>query len=128
MTETFLREPAAYEIARVAELTGLTVHTLRYYERAGLVRSPLRDAGGRRRYDDADLKWLLFLGRLRSTGMPIRVIRQYIELCWAGDGNEAERLDILEAHREGLRRRLEQVQRDLGHIDDKIDLYRKAVA
>lgn len=127
MTVTLVREPAAYDIGQVAELTGLTAHTLRYYERAGLVRSPLRDASGRRRYDDADLRWLLFLGRLRSTGMPIRVIRQYIELCWAGDGNEAERLEILDAHREGLRQRLAQVQRDLEHIDNKIAIYRKAV-
>jgi DNA-binding transcriptional MerR regulator len=115
-----------YDIADVALQTGLTAHTLRYYERAGLVQSPQRDAVGRRRYSDADVRWISFLTRLRSTGMPIRVVRQYIELCWAGDGNEPDRLVILEAHRETVRKRLEQAQRDLEHIDDKIDLYRKA--
>ena len=126
MTETMARPAGAYEIADVAEMTGLTAHTLRYYERAGLVRSPQRDASGRRRYDDADVGWLMFLTKLRSTGMPIRVIRQYIELCWAGEGNEAERLTLLEAHREVVRERLAEARRDLQHIDDKIDLYRKA--
>jgi len=126
VTETMARPAGAYEIADVAEMTGLTAHTLRYYERAGLVRSPQRDASGRRRYDDADVGWLMFLTKLRSTGMPIRVIRQYIELCWAGEGNEAERLTLLEAHREVVRERLAEARRDLQHIDDKIDLYRKA--
>ncbi|RZS91758.1 MerR family transcriptional regulator [Motilibacter rhizosphaerae] len=120
-------QDTAYDIAEVAALTGLTPHTLRYYERAGLVRSPRRDATGRRRYDDRDLSWLRFLTRLRSTGMPIRVVRDYVELCWAGDGNEAERLEILEAHRDVLRERLAQAQHDLEHIDLKIALYRKAL-
>lgn len=133
MTETLSPQAAGdsaeqfpYEIAEVALQTGLTAHTLRYYERAGLVQNPHRDAVGRRRYSDADVRWLVFLTRLRSTGMPIRVVRQYIELCWAGDGNEPDRLVILEAHRETVRKRLEQAQRDLEHIDFKIDLYRKA--
>jgi DNA-binding transcriptional MerR regulator len=119
-------EEHPYDIAAVALLTGLTAHTLRYYERAGLVHSPHRDAVGRRRYSEADVSWLTFLTRLRSTGMPIRVVRQYIELCWAGDGNEPDRLLILEAHRETVRKRLEQAQRDLEHIDFKIGIYRKA--
>ena len=116
---------ASYDIAEVAFKTGLTAHTLRYYERAGLVRDPRRDSAGRRRYTDGEVNWLLFLTRLRSTGMPIRVVREYVELCWAGAGNEAERLVILQAHREVVRARLAVAERDLGHIDYKIDLYRK---
>jgi DNA-binding transcriptional MerR regulator len=125
VTETLIDE-ALYDIAGVAARTGLTAHTLRYYERAGLVRPPQRDATGRRRYTEDDISWLVFLTRLRSTGMPIRLVRQYVELCWAGDGNEPDRLVILEAHREAVRKRLEQAKRDLEHIDWKIDLYRKA--
>jgi DNA-binding transcriptional MerR regulator len=129
VTETLTSQAGpegSYDIADVALQTGLTAHTLRYYERAGLVQNPQRDAVGRRRYSADDVRWLMFLTRLRSTGMPIRVVRQYIELCWAGDGNEPDRLVILEAHRETVRKRLEQAQRDLEHIDFKIDLYRKA--
>ncbi len=132
MTDTATVRPvqtppeAPYDIADVALKTGLTAHTLRYYERAGLVRELHRDSSGRRRYTDGDVSWLIFLTRLRSTGMPIRVVRDYVELCWAGEGNEAERLVILEAHREVVRQRLAQAKRDLGHIDYKIDLYRKA--
>jgi DNA-binding transcriptional MerR regulator len=119
-------DDVSYDIADVALRTGLTAHTLRYYERAGLMRGPDRDAIGRRRYSDADIGWLVFLTRLRSTGMPVRLVREYVELCWAGEGNEADRMVILEAHREGVRARLAQAKRDLEHIDAKIDLYRKA--
>ena len=125
MTDTLTAE-GSYDIADVATRTGLTAHTLRYYERAGLVQAPSRDATGRRRYTDADIGWLTFLTRLRSTGMPIRLVREYVELCWAGDGNEPDRLVLLEAHREAVLQRLEQARRDLEHIDFKIDLYRKA--
>ncbi len=125
MTETLIAEDS-YDIADVATRTGLTAHTLRYYERAGLVQPPLRDATGRRRYTDADLGWLTFLTKLRSTGMPIRLVREYVELCWAGDGNEPDRLVLLLAHREAVLRRLEEAKSDLEHIDYKIDLYRKA--
>ena len=116
-----------YDIANVARQTGLTAHTLRYYERAGLVRDLHRDPTGRRRYSESDVGWLIFLTKLRSTGMPIRVVRDYVELCWAGEGNELDRLEILEAHREVVRQRLALAQRDLEHIDFKIDLYRKAL-
>jgi DNA-binding transcriptional MerR regulator len=125
VTETLIAE-GSYDIADVATRTGLTAHTLRYYERAGLVQAPRRDATGRRRYTDADIGWLTFLTRLRSTGMPIRLVREYVELCWAGDGNEPDRLVLLEAHREAVQKRLDQATRDLEHIDYKIDLYRKA--
>jgi DNA-binding transcriptional MerR regulator len=129
MTEILPAPPtteASYDIADVAARTGLTAHTLRYYERAGLVRDLHRDGAGRRRYTDDDVSWLVFLTRLRSTGMPIRVVKEYVELCWAGDGNERDRLVILEAHREVVRERLRQAERNLEHIDFKIDLYRKA--
>jgi DNA-binding transcriptional MerR regulator len=112
-------------ISEAAEASGLTAHTLRYYERAGLLDPIGREAGGRRRYDDADLARIAFLTELRSTGMPIRRVREYAELLRAGEGNERERLAILEAHRDAVRERLAEMARHLELIDFKIDIYRK---
>ena len=111
-------------IAEAAEQTGLTAHTLRYYERDGLMRTPVRrSASGHRAYDEADLTWISLIAKLRATGMPIRDVKQYASLVRAGSGNEAERLSLLRAHRERVLRQLEEVRSHLGAIDYKIDLY-----
>jgi DNA-binding transcriptional MerR regulator len=110
-------------IAEAARATGVSAHTLRYYERAGLINGVDRADSGHRRYDDADLAWIEVLQRLRATGMPIRRIRQYAELVRAGEGNERERLELLQEHREAVRATLAEVQRHLAFIDKKIDIY-----
>ena len=90
----------ALSIAEAAARAGLTTHTLRYYERDGLMLAPVdRSASGHRRYTERDLTWIELITRLRSTGMPIREVRRYADLVRAGDGNEAERL-ACSAHRE----------------------------
>lgn len=111
-------------IAEAAEHTGLTAHTLRYYERDGLMlASPARSASGHRRYTEQDLTWILLITRLRSTGMPIRDVRRYAALVRAGDGNEAERLALLTAHRERVEAQLAEVTGHLRAIDVKIGIY-----
>jgi DNA-binding transcriptional MerR regulator len=116
---------AGCSIAEAAHRTGISVHTLRYYERAGLVVTPVdRTGGGQRRYHDLDLKWIVVCTKLRATGMPIRFIRRYAELVAAGPGNEEERLALLETHRADVLARLAEVQENLKLIDHKIDVYR----
>ncbi|WP_242893789.1 MerR family transcriptional regulator [Actinomadura litoris] len=116
-------------IAEAARRTGVSVHTLRYYERAGLVVTTLdRTAGGWRRYHRLDLDWILVCTRLRATGMPIRSIRRYAELVAAGRGNEEERLALLESHRAEVTARLAEIQENLKLIDHKIDVYRGRLA
>jgi DNA-binding transcriptional MerR regulator len=111
-------------IAEAAELLGLTADTLRYYEKDGLLLRPVpRDNSGHRRYDEPDLRWIELVTRLRSTGMPIRDVRRYADLVRAGDGNEEERLALLQAHRDEVRRQLAEVTAHLGAIDVKIALY-----
>lgn len=109
-------------IAEVAERTGLTPHTLRYYERIGLVRVP-RDAAGHRRYGDVELGRLSFVSKLRSTAMPMRDLQRYFRLVDAGPGNEAERLEILERHRDGVVVRLAELQAALDAVQFKIAVY-----
>ena len=122
-------EPAAGDIsltiAEVAERTGLTAHTLRYYERAGLLLEVGRDASsGHRRYGERDIEWITLCTRLRATGMPIRRIREYADLVRAGEGNEADRLGILEAHREDVLDKIAELELSLERIDYKVNLYR----
>ncbi len=118
-----------YSIAEVSERTGLTAHTLRYYERDDLLLAPVaRDAGGRRSYGDEDLRWIDMVTCLRATGMPIREIRRYAALVRAGDTSAPERLTLLQDHRTAVLDQLAEITRHLGAIDAKIDLYHQRVA
>jgi len=120
---------AGLSIAEAARRTGVSVHTLRYYERAGLVVTPVdRTHSGRRRYQQEDLNWIGICTKLRATGMPIRTIRRYAQLVSAGPGNEQERLALLEAHRADVTARLAEIEENLKLIDRKIGVYRGRVA
>jgi DNA-binding transcriptional MerR regulator len=115
----------ALSISDAAQLTGLSAHTLRYYERAGLMLDPVERAPStHRRYSEAEIRWVTLLTKLRATGMPIRRIREYAELVRAGEGNEGERLALLEAHREAVLEQLDAMRRNLEAIDYKIEIYR----
>ena len=118
---------AELTIAEVAERTGLTRHTLRYYERDGLMLSVERAGSGHRRYSEADLGWIELITKLRATGMPIREVRRYAELVRVGDGNEKERLALLRAHRERVRAQLDTMTTYLDAIDTKIGYYADAI-
>jgi DNA-binding transcriptional MerR regulator len=112
-------------IAEAARRTGVSAHTLRYYERAGLVVTRVdRTSGGRRRYRKLDLDWIKICTKLRATGMPIKLIRRYAELITAGHGNEEERLALLESHREDVLAKLAELEENLKLIDRKIGVYR----
>ena len=120
---------AGVSIAEAARRTGVSVHTLRYYERAGLVVTDIdRTAGGRRRYRKLDLDWISVCTRLRATGMPIKSIRRYAELVAAGRGNERERLALMEAHRAEVLGKLAELREHLQLIEHKIDVYRGRLA
>jgi DNA-binding transcriptional MerR regulator len=115
----------ALSISDAAQLTGLSAHTLRYYERAGLMLDPVERAPStHRRYSESEIRWVTLLTKLRATGMPIRRIREYAELVRAGDGNEAERLALLESHRRAVLEQLDAISRNLEAIDHKIEIYR----
>ena len=120
---------AGLSIAEAARRTGVSVHTLRYYERAGLVVTTVeRTAGGRRRYQQLDLTWITVCTKLRATGMPIKTIRRYAQLVSAGPGNEPERLAVMEAHRADVVAKLAEIHENLKIIDHKIDVYRGRLA
>jgi DNA-binding transcriptional MerR regulator len=120
---------AGLSIAEAASRSGVSVHTLRYYERAGLVVTTVdRTASGRRRYHQLDLDWITVCTKLRATGMPIKTIRRYAQLVSEGRGNEQERLALLEAHRADVIAKLAEIQENLRLIDHKLDVYRGRLA
>jgi DNA-binding transcriptional MerR regulator len=115
-----------WSISEVAGKCGLSMHTLRWYERIGLVGPVTRDREGRRRFSDADLDWLTLIARLRETGMPVSDMQRYAELVRSGAG-EAERLELLRRHREEVRRALAAQKECLKLLDSKIDAYSRRV-
>jgi DNA-binding transcriptional MerR regulator len=106
-----------------AEKCGLTLHTVRWYERIGLLDRIDRAPDGRRRFSDADLDWLVLLGRLRATGMPVKDMLRYAGLVRSGAG-EQERLELLQGHRDRVRHALVEQQECLELLDTKIRIYR----
>jgi DNA-binding transcriptional MerR regulator len=111
-------------IAEAAAATGLSPHTLRYYERDGLLLDAVERApSGHRRYTERDLGWLHLLTRLRATGMPIREIREYAAMVRQGDSTEPQRLALLQAHRDAVRAQLAEAAEHLAAIQMKIDVY-----
>ncbi len=117
-----------YSISEVAELTGLSTHALRYYERTGLMLVPVDRASSlHRRYSQADIRWVGFLTKLRSTSMPIARVRQYVDLVRRGDDTVADRLELLLIHRMNVVAQLDEMTKSLAAIDFKIATYQGRV-
>ncbi|MFJ9771778.1 MerR family transcriptional regulator [Kitasatospora sp. NPDC101157] len=114
---------ARHTISEVAAASGLTAHTLRWYERIGLLDPVDRAVGGQRRYSDGDLHRLAFLGRLRLTGMSVADMLKYVDMVRRGEQTYVERRQLLEAQREEVRQRIVDLQATLSVLDHKIDLY-----
>ncbi|TFH52204.1 MerR family transcriptional regulator [Actinomyces viscosus] len=115
-------DAAGWDIATTAERLGVSAHTLRYYERIGLVRVG-RAASGHRRYDAAAVRRLVFLTRMRASGMTIHDLRRYVGMVEAGRDTVPERLAMLTEHREALQDRIDELRLALEATDYKIAGY-----
>ena len=116
-----------YYIGDFSKLTGLSIHTLRYYEHEGLI-APERNSSNRRCYSDKDLAWIYFIKHLKDTGMPIKEIKRYAELRAAGDPTLFERMEMLVQHRRALNEQIAQLQEHKIKLDEKIEFYRKEIS
>jgi len=112
-----------YAIAEAAHRSGLSIDTLRYYERIQLIDPPARDSGGRRAYSDDDLAWLEFLTKLRTTGMPIRMMREYAKLRHQGMSTAGRRKQILVEQRAEVLSRIVELNSCLEVLNYKITNY-----
>lgn len=111
------------KIGELAKHSGLTAHTLRYYEKIGLLPYATRDMSGNRNYDKSILIWIEFLGRLKTTEMPIRNMLHYAKLRALGASTAKERRELLEEHRKQVHVRIAELQASLSVLDMKIAGY-----
>lgn len=114
-------------IQEVSHATGLSAHTLRYYERIGLIHPINREENTRRCYTADDVGWIDFLLKLRAIGMSIRDMQRYAELQRQGDATLPERVEMLKSLRDKVESHIEEMNEHLKLIYYKIDYYEKVV-
>ncbi len=110
-------------IAEVSKKYGLSADTLRYYERIGLIPAVHRTTGGIRDYTEDDLKWISFAKCMRSAGLPVEALIEYVALCQQGDSTSEARKQILLEQRRQLISRMEELQQTLDRLNAKIERY-----
>ncbi len=113
------------KISRVSQLTGLSTHTLRYYEKIGLIDPVIRAEDGHRYYSESDISWIEFLNRLRVTGMPISQMTTFADLRRKGGTTARERREMLEDFKDDLYERLGELNKHLEAIEQKIKHYKE---
>ena len=116
---------SVYTPAQVAEKTGFSLDTLRYYEKIGVVEPVGRTAAGQRRYSEEQLDWLGTVGCLRDTGMPVAEMVRFAELVRAGDDSIPDRIALLQAHDERVREQIATLRDRQRYIRSKIEYYQR---
>lgn len=116
-----------YSIAEIAERTGLSKDTLRWYEQQGLIQGVDRDASGYRAYGERAVRLIELVIRLRRTGMPVRQARAFVAMVAEGAASHGRRMALLEEHRERVLEQLAQLNSDLQAIDSKIEHYARLI-
>ena len=112
-----------YSIQEVSKKTGLTAHTLRYYEKEGLISGVERTQGGFRQYTDEDLERLGLICCLKNTGMSIQEIARFVQLTHEGDHTLEERVELLRAHRERVLEKMAEMQKHLDKVTWKLNFF-----
>ncbi|RRJ65811.1 MerR family transcriptional regulator [Paenibacillus oralis] len=110
-------------IKEVTEITEIAAHTLRYYEKEGLLPHVKRNDNGKRLYDEEDLSWIHFVTALRATGMPIAQIQKYVYLYKEGDSTISERKLMMLNHKKEIERSIRDLYFNLDKINYKLALY-----
>lgn len=117
----------SYTIAQAAAKTGISIYTLRYYDKEGLLPYVKRDDKDNRVFTEEDLGWLSFILCLKNTGMSLKEIREYIKLCEEGDSTLEHRLRIFHQQKETINQRIAELEEYQKMIDYKIGFYEKAI-
>ena len=115
-----------YYIGEFSERIGLSIDTLRYYEKLGLIY-PERDESNKRVYSEKDIEWLKFIIRLKEINMPIKQIQYYSKLRYDGDDTIKERLELLEEQMDRLNIEKRKIEENIIHLDKKISIYKKMI-
>ena len=110
-------------ISDISKKTGLSIHTLRYYEQIGLLRNIHRNQSGRRVYSSLDLEWLEWVKRLKSTGMPLEKMQDFAQFRLQGEQTLKQRQDLLIAHSVQLKQEIQRLKQEQSIVDYKIEIY-----
>lgn len=110
-------------IKEVSEITGISIDNLRYYERIGLIPPVPRTASGIRNYDEISISWIDFVMRFKKAGVSLETIHEYIQLALKGESTKEVRRDLLTETKEGLEKKMHDIQETLDVINYKIDTY-----
>lgn len=116
-----------YTIAKAAKKTGISAHTLRFYDKEGLLPFVKRDANGNREFTEEDFEWLSFILCLKNTGMPIKNIKNYIKLSLGGDSTLEKRLQVFRQQKIAVEKKAAELEEYKKKIDYKIWYYETAV-
>jgi DNA-binding transcriptional MerR regulator len=114
-----------FTIQQISKMTGLTVHTLRYYEKIGLLNEVNRDINGYRQYSESDISWINFLIRLRITGMSVTDMKLFSDLRSQGESTISARRELLEMHQNKVLKEIKELKDNLKEIEKKIDYYKR---
>ncbi|MRN54986.1 MerR family transcriptional regulator [Paenibacillus monticola] len=112
-----------YKVKEAALITGLTEHAVRFYTDKGLVPSVQRNENNIRLFDEESINWLHGIRCLKQSGMPIEVIKKYIDLCLEGDSTIPQRSALMMEHKEVALVKLEEAKRYVAHLEQKTALY-----
>src|SRR5262245_1491766 len=112
-----------HSIEGAARHSGLSVYTLRYYEKAGILPEVGRNVGGHRRYSESDLGWIAFVKLLKATGMPLADIRAFVAAERMGRAGHAEKIRLLSDHKAQIGSKIAEMQSFLERLDQKIRYY-----
>ncbi len=115
-------------IKEFSEITGISAHTLRYYEKIGILQEVKRNASGHRNYTERDIVWAEFINRLKETGMPLAQIKEYASLRKRGECTAKTRMNLLEQHALVLKQKITEEQQHLKKINEKIQHYEKLLS
>lgn len=113
------------KIGEISRKTGLSIHTIRYYEKIGIIPKNGKDKSGHRTYSDDDLKWIRFIICLKAIEMPLEEILRFISLRNTGDRTIPERIRIMKQQKEKLKVKVEELNKHIEHIEYKIRHFNK---
>ncbi len=116
-----------YTIGQVAKRMGLTTHTLRYYDKEGLLPAMSKSGSGLRVFTEKDIEWLIIIECLKGCGMHLKDVKQYIDMCLKGDETISERLELFKKQKEQLEKQLGQLKKHMEKVDYKIAFYTEAL-
>ena len=117
-----------YSITEVAKKFGMTAHTLRYYDKEGLMPYVERSSSGIRKFKDRDFEWLNIINCLKASGVPVKKIKEFVDWCMEGDNTIEKRLEFLQNHKKDVENQLSELNKHMEMIDYKIGYYKAAAA